>query len=530
MKSGFFKTFCFLVISVCFTSYTSGQIISHADLQIPALQFKADFDSTQVTRFLLDFPQLKRYEDELRTFYRKRDYTYAWFLDGKLIEQAGNLRNRLSNLKADGVYKKLTYTDQLDSLVLERNNSAAPNVKLELLLTSEYFVFSSLVWEGMDTDVSTDNNWFLPRKKVAYDVYLDSLLQSHGSVSNASSEPVYRQYELLKASLKKYRELDSKNAWSKIVATTNAKGPYSASTISQVKKRLFLLEDYSGKLLDTLLDNEFKLALVRFQRRHGLNPNGKIDKATLVALNKPIKARIQQILVNMERNRWLPIATEGDYVAVNIPEFQMHVYKNDSLLWSSNAVVGKIENPTTLFYGEINQVVFSPYWNIPESIVRKEILPGIRRDPGYLTKHNMEVTGRRDGLPIVRQRPGSSNALGQVKFLFPNSYSIYLHDTPRKSLFNERDRAFSHGCIRVEQPERLAAFLLKNDPQWTNIAIDKAMHSGREKHVSITKKVPVFIVYMTAFVDRQNKLNFRKDIYGLDPRLASTIISGEGIY
>jgi murein L,D-transpeptidase YcbB/YkuD len=193
-------------------------------------------------------------------------------------------------------------------------------------------------------------------------------------------------------------------------------------------------------------------------------------------------------------------------------------------------VVGRVANATTLFYGEINQVVFSPYWNVPESIVRKEILPAIKKDGGYLSKHNMEIIGQRNKLPIIRQKPGNSNALGRVKFLFPNSYSIYLHDTPGKSLFTEVDRAFSHGCIRIEQPEKLAAFLLKADSQWNKNSISTAMHLGKEKSVTVSKKVPVYIVYMTAFVDRQNQLNFRKDIYGLDSKLASTIISGEGIY
>ncbi|MEJ7558017.1 MAG: L,D-transpeptidase family protein [Pedobacter sp.] len=530
MKSCLFKTGCLLFILNSFVFNATAQTLYRTTLKSPPLQVKAKFDSTQVSVFMRSFPKLKRYEDELRTFYRKRDYNFAWFQDGKLIEQAGALRNRLLNLKADGVYKKLTYTDLLDSLVLEKNISVALNIKLELLLTAEYFVFSSLVWEGMDTFVSTDNNWLLPRKKVAYELYLDSLIQSSGSASTANREPVYRQYELLKASLGKYRDLDSRNVWVKILSNTNAKSSNTAFTISQVKKRLFLLEDYSAKLLDSLPDNELNLALVRFQKRHGLNPNGKIDKATLFELNTPLKTRIQQILVNMERNRWLPVTATGDYVAVNIPEFQMHVYNNDSLLWSSNAVVGKVANPTTLFYGEINQVVFSPYWNVPESIVKQEILPGIKRDSKYLGKHNMEITGRRNGLPIVRQKPGISNALGQVKFLFPNSYSIYLHDTPRKSLFNESDRAFSHGCIRVEQPEKLAAFLLKDKPQWNDESIERAMQSGREKYTSLDQKVPVFIVYLTAFIDRENKLNFRKDIYGLDPKLAATIISGEGNY
>ena len=250
----------------------------------------------------------------------------------------------------------------------------------------------------------------------------------------------------------------------------------------------------------------------------------------MMELNVPLKNRIRQILVNMERSRWLPVTLNGDYLAVNIPEFKLHVYHADSLLWSCNVVVGQTMHQTTLFYGEIKQVVFSPYWNVPKSIVRKEIIPGINKDTGYISKHGMEITGQRDGFPIVRQKPGPENSLGLVKFLFPNSYDIYLHDTPSKSLFGETSRAFSHGCIRVMEPLKLAEFLLKNRKDWDPDKIEQAMHSGKEEYVSLHTKVPVFIAYFTAFTDRDNRLNFRKDIYRLDELLASMILTGKGAH
>ena len=505
-----------LDLSVAFAS--CGQLNKQTAPQEPSAQSEAHFDSTQIATFLLSYPKLIHYENELRAFYRKRNFTYVWYQDHKLIEQVGTLQNRLRNLEEDGVYKKLSYLTILDSIVQESNGNLKPNTQLELLLTSEYFVFSNLVWNGMIPSVSKTNNWLLPRKKVSYDLYLDSLLQALDSNSTEFKAPVYRQYELLKAALKKYTKLDSADMWKPI------------SSSSEVRSRLIQLGDFTDTLRDSIDTLALQSAIVGFQERHGLRPNGLLDKATLDELNVPLKSRIRQIVVNMERSRWLPITTVGTYVAINIPEFQMHVYRADSLLWSSNAVVGRVANATTLFYGEINQVVFSPYWNVPESIVRKEILPRIKKDEEYLSKHNMEIVGQRNGLPVIRQRPGSSNALGLVKFLFPNSYSIYLHDSPQKSLFNEYDRAFSHGCIRIREPEKLAALLLNTDKKWDNNSIYVAMHSGREKVVPISRKVPVYIVYMTAFIDRKNQLNFRKDIYQLDDRLASTIISGESSY
>lgn len=517
----------FILLNFCFVLASCGQTgTKHMDVK-ESVAGGTTFDSVRIADFLVEYPQMKSHEEDMRRFYRHRNYVYAWFLNGKLIEQAGYLSNRISNLKEDGVYKQTSYIQVLDSLYNASDSGGLTTVKIDLMLTAGYFMFSSLVWDGMNVFVSKENNWFLPRKKVAYNLYLDSLLSS-SNYNLSSSGPVYRQYELLKANLRKYRQLDSLGDWGRIKGVFG--GRSLALMISQVKNRLSRMGDYQGVRIDTLFDAELGLALIRFQERHGITASGKIDRQTLEELNVPLQVRIRQILVNMERSRWLPVTSDKDYIAVNIPEFMMHVYHADSLLWSCNAVVGKTVHPTTLFYGEINQVVFSPYWNIPESIVAKEINPGIRRDPSFLVKHGMEVIGQRNGLPVVRQKPGPSNALGLVKFLFPNSYSIYLHDTPTKSLFNERTRAFSHGCIRIAAPAKLAEFLLRNSKDWNTTSISTAMHSGKERAVSIQQKVPVYIAYLTAFVDRDLKLNFRKDIYGLDARLASTIITGAGDY
>ncbi len=491
------------------------------------------FDSTEITSFLEKYSKVKSYENDIRSFYRKRNFAYAWFDKGVLIEQAGNLANQVINLQDEGVYKQLYYQKKLDSLMYGVNQGAGlkrPDITLELLLTSEYFVFSKLAWEGMNVSVRKSGKWFLPRKTVAYDKYLDSLLTTPANVLS-ENEPVYRQYGLLKDYLKKYRKLDAQETWPPVVSNRKSlsRGD-SASVLIAIKKRLLKLEDFYGDTVNNLFNNELYDAIVHFQKRTGLNPNGILNKETIAELNVPLKTRIKQIVVNMERSRWLPKSLAGDYVAVNIPEFKLHVYHADSLLWSCNAVVGKRTHTTTLFYGEIEQVVFSPYWNVPPGILKNEIIPGMNRNPKYLANHNMEITGYSAGLPVVRQRPGSDNSLGLVKFLFPNSYNIYLHDTPAKSLFGETSRAFSHGCIRIQEPAKLAGYLLKYDKNWNAGEINKAMHSGVERYVSLKNKVPVFIAYFTAFIDRDNNLNFRKDIYNLDERLASMIISGEGVY
>ena len=490
------------------------------------------FDSTQIESFLTKYPNVKGYENEIRSFYRKRNFAYAWFDHGSLIEQAGNLANKILNLRSEGVYKQLRYQNALDSLMygVNKNTDASkPDITLELLLTSEYFVFSKLAWEGMNASVSKSSKWYLPRKTIAYNQYLDSLLIT--PVSEIEDEPVYRQYGLLKGYLKKYRKLDAEEAWAPIVIDKKSlKQGDTTFVLKAIKSRLIKLGDFQGDTLNNLFDDELSIAVKHFQNRNGLEPDGILNKETVAELNIPLKTRIKQILVNMERSRWLPPTLAGDYVAVNIPEFKLHVYHADSLLWSCNAVVGKRAHATTLFYGEIKYVVFSPYWNVPPGILENEIIPGMNRNPKYLANHNMEVTGYRGGLPVVRQRPGANNSLGLVKFLFPNSYNIYLHDSPAKSLFGETSRAFSHGCVRIAEPAKLAAFLLKYSDEWNEEKIDRAMHKGIERSVTLKKTVPVFIAYFTAFIDRNHNLNFRKDIYNLDDRLAATIVSGNGAY
>ena len=486
------------------------------------------FDSIIVAHFFTNYPKLKSYETNVVKFYRNRDYTYAWFDKKGLIEQAGNLTDRMLNIKDEGLNKEIPYSRALDSLVNLHNQQRTGDVynpELEMMLTTQYFAFAHIVWEGMDEKTMKENEWFVPKKKVSYSAYLDSLLAHPVNKEGASIEPVYRQYEQLRGFLKKYKALAANRPWSPIVADKRSyKLGDTSLVIAQIKKRLFLLEDYVGDTTTAIYDSTLLIGVRTFQSRHGLATDGAIGPGTLAELNVHPKDRVKQIIVNMERSRWLPVSLNTDYLAVNIPEFKLHVYHADSLLWSCNVVVGKAVHKTVIFHGDIKYVVFSPYWNVPPSIVRNEILPGMRRDRNYIAKHHMEITGKSGGLPTVRQKPGPTNSLGLVKFLFPNSYNIYLHDSPAKTLYNESSRAFSHGCIRVSEPEKLANFLLRNDSTWTKTSIHEAMHAAKEKYVTLKQTVPVFIAYFTAFIDRTGKINFRKDIYDRDNRLANMLM------
>ncbi len=479
-------------------------------------------DSTEIDSFLNLYTGFRDYGNDVHRFYEGRNNAYAWFEDGELIEQAHNLLNRIRNIRDEGVMRELPYQQQLDSLVQD-HMGRADNIGTELLLTSSYFAFAHTVWEGMDDTAARSVQWFLPRKKVSYQEYLDSILKENGDVFSGD-EPVYRQYERLRTYLKLYRRLTAV-PWPEIVLSQRSIKPGdSTPVVAAIRKRLSLLGDFSGDTTGHVYDDSLKEAVENFQYRHGLSQDGVIGKGVVAAMNVPVASRISQILVNMERSRWVPVEVASDYLIVNIPEFRLHVYQEDSLIWSCNVVVGKEVHKTVVFHGDVKYVVFSPYWNVPPSIVRNEVVPGMQKNKDYIARHNMEITGNRGGLPVVRQKPGPRNSLGLVKFLFPNSYNIYLHDSPAKSLFNEESRAFSHGCIRVSEPERLAQFLLRKDATWTSEKIHAAMHSGKEQYVTLKETVPVFIAYFTAFIDPRGQIHFRNDIYNRDGRMAEMLM------
>jgi murein L,D-transpeptidase YcbB/YkuD len=249
-----------------------------------------------------------------------------------------------------------------------------------------------------------------------------------------------------------------------------------------------------------------------------LKETGIIDNDFIKELNIPISERIKQMKINLERMRWMP-AEDVNRLVANIPEYKLYVFDQNKEVFNMDIVVGKEANRTVIFSDELKYVVFSPYWNIPRSIVRNEILPAMNKSNSYLSRNNMEITGHSNGLPVIRQKPGKGNALGKVKFIFPNRYNIYFHDTPAKTLFQRQRRAFSHGCIRLQQPFDLAKYLLRNDSSWTDNKIRTAMNQNREKWVELRKPVPVFIVYFTSWVDQDGLLHFREDIYGHDKRM-----------
>jgi murein L,D-transpeptidase YcbB/YkuD len=216
---------------------------------------------------------------------------------------------------------------------------------------------------------------------------------------------------------------------------------------------------------------------------------------------------------------WMPPDPKGRLILVNIPEFRLHVLEDGEKVFNMNIVVGKEGHSTVLFSGNLDRIVLNPYWNLPRSIVKKEVLPEMEKNEQYLSEHDMEITGQDGEIPVIRQKPGPLNELGKIKFLFPNSFNIYLHDTPHKELFKKAQRAFSHGCIRVADARRLADYLLKGMPEWTAEKMDSVFAVGKERAIMLKEPVPVLIYYLTAGSDEGNAVEFRKDLYGHDARV-----------
>ncbi len=327
-----------------------------------------------------------------------------------------------------------------------------------------------------------------------------------------------QQYKSLQAAVEDYQKLNDRHDWpeiklkDKMVLKLNDRSPI----LPAIKERLKLLGDLRRVRDEELYTDRLEEAVKQFQLRHGLEDDGLIGPAFMKALNIPLEKRIGQMMVNLERIMQDTVTMNGTRIIANIPNYKLYVYEKDIQLLAMDIVVGKITNPTVVFSDTLENIVFSPYWNIPASIVRNEILPAMSRSSSYLQKNNMEITGKVDGLPTIRQKPGPDNSLGSVKFLFPNQHNIYFHDTPAKSLFEKKNRAFSHGCIRLSQPFDLARYLLKDQPGWQENEIRQAMNSGTEKWVKLATKIPVSIIYYTAWVDSSGLVNFRDDIYGHD--------------
>jgi L,D-transpeptidase YcbB len=486
-------------------------------------------DSVAVEQFVVGYEVKTTRADQLRSFYASRNYQFAWFTKDGLAQQGHffwNLHNNYINYSQDSSFFNTQLHQQMKKLMNDEEDTIVTSrqlTNLELQLTDHFFDYAQYAYAGkIDPD---EIKWHIPRKKINAIALLDTLISRNGKKLD-DWEPLNQSYKQARKELLRLYDLQKGGGWQKIESGKKAyRLGDSSHAIQQLKIRLQLAGDYQPTETSPLFTPALEEAVKRAQRRFGLKADGIVGTMTLKQLNVPIKDRIEQLLVNMERMRWMPQQREGKRLVANIPEFKLHVYEGSQEMFNMKIVVGKAANKTVVFNDQLKHVVFSPYWNAPRSIVRNEILPAMHRDADYLSRNNMEQIGTSGGLPIIRQKPGGSNALGRVKFIFPNSYNIYFHDTPAKSLFQEERRAFSHGCIRLEKPQKLAEYLLKNQPQWTTARITNAMYAATEKWVALKEPVAVVITYLTAWVNDEGLLHFREDIYGHDKELAERLFA-----
>ena len=343
------------------------------------------------------------------------------------------------------------------------------------------------------------------------------------------------EYMLLNQKLEEYNAILKNKKYNPNLNITNEfKFGDSSNMLFNIRNQLYLLGDIKETSQSLLFDSSLFYGVKNFQIRYGLKPSGILTKQTLLQLNKPIEELIQTIQLNLTRRKLELPKNREDYVVVSLPEFKLHTYFNSEETSSYKVIIGKTtkKTQTKIFNDTIEYLVFCPYWNIPKGIIIKEILPEIKKNKNFLNKNDMEVTTQQgEIIPstrinwsiytknfpyAIRQRPGKKNALGKVKFLFPNPYSIYIHDTPEKKLFSKEILTYSHGCIRLETPLKLAFYLLRKDKHYTPKKINQIINAGKQTYIKLKNKVPIYITYYTAWVDSSGKLNFKDDIYDRD--------------
>jgi murein L,D-transpeptidase YcbB/YkuD len=367
-----------------------------------------------------------------------------------------------------------------------------------------------------------------------------------------SFQPGQANYHRLKSALAHYRTLAADALWPTIDSGDTLERGMEDSRVGLLRSRLRLLEDFPLRMplaaAQNRYDDTVEAAVRHFQARHGLDQDGKVGKNTLAALNVPPSQRVEQILLNLERRRWMPDKFESRYVFVNLADFYLKVVENvdgrERTIHTTEVVVGKPYHQTPEFSHKIRYLVINPYWNVPVSIARNELFAKFKKDPSYIRARGYELfdgygadagivepelvdwesLSRRNFRYKIRQLPGPKNALGTIKFMFPNTHNIYLHDTPSQTLFKRSERAFSHGCIRVKDPHLLAATLLQWQSGWPTKRIRQTITDGERTVVSLAEPIPVHLAYVTAWVNKDGAVHFRNDVYDRDKSLAAALL------
>ena len=490
-------------------------------------------------------PEGARLWKQTKSFYERRQFAPAWVEKAKPRPQIDALVKSLREAELEGLDPQLYNVSMID----ERRKEASKGFLsgkgfdpreagvLDVWLTYLYMKYASDLADGLSDLARADPAWKIEPEKFDSLTHLEiALAQNKIADSLGELTPQAPEYGGLRKALADHRQMQAKGGWPRVPESLKLKPGQPSPHVAALAKRLAASGDHSGVIPPEGQAAAYDLALQEavkaFQRRHGLTDDAVIGREVVAEMNVPVEQRIAQIQMSMERWRWLPRKLGNRYILVNIPEMRLDVYEGEQVPLTMKVVVGKQDTQTPIFNDEMTHLVFSPYWNVPPSIAQNETLPSVMKDPGFLARNNMEAVDG-SGNPVdpssiglaspsayrFRQRPGSDNSLGLVKFMFPNQFNVYLHDTPADSLFDRAARSFSHGCVRVAEPLALAEYVLRDQPEWDRGRIEKAMHAGEEKHVKLKTPIPVYLGYWTARVRPDGTVQFRKDVYGIDGRL-----------
>lgn len=504
----------------------------------------------------LRWPDFSDYTTRVQSFYEPSGYSFAWTRGGTATAQAAAIIEVLKAADSQGLnpedYDGSRWADHLAGL--QRAGQSPPDsalARFDLALTVSVMRYISDVHLGRVNPGLFHAKFDLGDSKDDLPGFVRKRLVDAADVNEALAgiEPPYEGYRRTKVALQKYIVL-ARDPQSDLLPVTKKpvepRSPYAAA--EQLAGVLRRLGDLPGdaKLSPGVYDGPLVDALKHFQTRHGLDPDGRLGKGTIAQLNTPLSFRVRQLQLTLERWRWVPHSYSRPPIVVNIPEFQLRALSESYLTeLDMKVVVGKAyHHQTPVFAAEMRYVIFRPYWNVPRSIQRAELVPKLDRDRSYLAKNGYEVVTPQDqvvtngivdddvmaqlrsGRLWIRQTPGPKNSLGLVKFLFPNEHDVYLHDTPATELFARSRRDFSHGCIRVERPEQLASWVLRDKPEWTPERIHDAMHGNETIQVTLDTPIPVLIVYATAVVLDHGEVRFFDDIYGQDAQIDQLFSKG----
>lgn len=522
-------------------NFTTGEAADAVDITPTTQPLAVPIETALQKGLAIDWPQIER-------LYDSQQQSFIWHHGGKLTEQGRQIFRWLAAADQEGLNASDYHVDHLHGLIY--NPSSEVLVYRELLLTDGYFRLARDLRLGRFDPQSIDPYWMLPMDDFDPVEALAAAL-SRGELEQllSSLQPNSRAYLQLKHALAKYRDIQAKGGWVTVQAADSLRPGDTDPAVAILRQRLkaeaFQIEERVPE--PNYFDANLVSAVKQFQRRLGLLVDGIVGSATLQSLNDPIETRIAQIRANLERLRWLPHELEPQRLMVNTAGFEISLVNGDQVVFHKRTVNGKLERQTPSFSSRVTHLVMNPLWTVPRSIAVQDILPRLQQDSEYLATKRFRVYTRSDdgwgevdpldiewdsfhenNFPFVlKQDAGNNNSLGRIKFHMPNSHQIYLHDTPAQGLFEQPNRAYSSGCVRVEAADQLAQLLVKYAEQPQMDWLQQALSSGETQIAPLAKPMPVYLTYFTSWVDTGGSINFRPDIYQRDTTLM--LVMGEEI-